>query len=474
MTMESRASVLLRALFAPRSVAVVGASDDPSKLSGRPVSYLLRHGYRGRVFCVNARRETVQGLPAYPALGAVPEPVDLAIVAVPAPLVAGVLRECAAVGVGVAMVYAAGFGEIGPDGAALQDEIAAICRETGLRVLGPNCLGTIGVGSATTATFASALDGTPLTFGPVALVTQSGAFGTFIFSAGQSSGVGFSHFANTGNEVDLTVPEIARALLDDDDVNVVLAYLEGLPSADAMREVARAAVRLDKPVVTVKVGRSPAGARAALAHTASAAGDDEAYDALTREHGLLRVHGMTELLDAARVFAAGRRAAGRRATIVTMSGGAGVLMADLLADQGVEVPEWGQPWRDRVAAAIPPFGSSRNPVDVTATLLSHPEILEASLAVAIDHPGTDCIAVLLGNAESAEEALVAAVRWAHERTTKPLVAVWTGGSGRPREDLTRAGVPVYPDPESAARALGLLVRWSVNGRAYSDEPKGAG
>lgn len=458
---------LLEALFSPRAIAVVGASDDPVKLSGRPVSYLQRYGYRGRIFCVNARRDTVQGLPAYRDLASVPEPVDLAIVAVPAPDVASALRECAAAEVAVAIVYAAGFGETGPDGAALQREIAAVREETGLRVLGPNCLGTIGVGSAATATFASALDGARLRAGPVGLVTQSGAFGTFIFSAGQSSGVGFSHFANTGNEVDVTVAEVVRALLDDDGVRVVLAYLEQVAAPEALRDVARTAAQVDKPVVTVKVGRSAAGARAALAHTASVAGDDEAYDAIAGEHGLLRVHGMAELLDAARVFANGRRAAGRRAAVVTMSGGAGVLMADLLADQGIEVPEWEPSWRDRIAATIPAFGSAGNPIDVTATLLSRPEILDESLSVAVDHPGSDVVAVLLGNAESAEDALVDAVRRAYERTDKPVVAVWTGGSGRPRGALSEAGVPAYPDPESAARALGLLVRWSRGGHADS-------
>lgn len=452
---------LLRTLFQPEAIAVIGASDDPVKLSGRPVRYLRSLGYRGEVYPVNPRRSRVQGLPAYRTVHDLPRPADLAIVAVPAAGAPAAVAACADAGVRVAIVYASGFGETGPEGLALQQEIAAIARRSGLRVLGPNCLGAIGVRSRVTATFSSAFDQqVELSPGGVALVSQSGAFGTFVFAAASDAGVRFSHFANTGNEADLTVCELGLALLEDDEVRVLLTYQEGAPDGDDLLRLGRRARELDKPVVTVKVGRSADGARAAASHTGAVAGADEAYDALVRRAGILRVDGMAELIDAARVFGDGRRPSGQRLAVLTVSGGAGALVADLAETAGLRVPEWEGDWRQRMAAEVPQFGSARNPVDVTATVISRPEILRAPLRIALDHPGTDLVCVLLGNAAAAEEPLLAALLDAHAATDKPLAVVWTGGSGRAVRRLTEAGVPAFEDPGRAVRALSLLGRWA--------------
>ncbi|MQA14561.1 MAG: hypothetical protein GEV09_10425 [Pseudonocardiaceae bacterium] len=457
-TAEGRGSEqLLARLLHPRSIAIIGASDDPVKISGRPLASLLRSGYAGRVLPVNPNRSVVQDVTCYPELDAIDGEIDLAIVAVNATATPTALRACAARGVAVAICFAAGFAEGGQHGAALQAEIGDICRQTGLRVLGPNCLGAIGVRGGVAATFSSIFDeGGELLPGRVALVSQSGAFGTFIFSAAQSEGLGFSHFVNTGNEVDLSVADLLLALAESDDVDVLLAYFEGVSDGTALVAAAQRAAELGKPIVAVKTGRSAAGARAVCSHTASLAGQDAVFDAVARQLGIIRVPGMEPLIDAARLLASGTRATGRRLSILSVSGGAGALASDLAADAGLQVDAWSPDWQHRMAGVIPAHGSPRNPIDLTGTLLSDPGILERALDATLDHPNTDIVLVLLGNVDRGSERLVAALHDAHRRCTVPVVVVWTGGSGRPRQRLAELGVPCYTDPGRAIAALGAL------------------
>lgn len=448
---------LLRHLLHPRSIAIVGASDDPVKISGRPLASLLRSGYTGRVLPVNPNRSTVQGVSCHPDLDAVDGTIDLAIVTVNAAATPAALRACAARGIAVAVCFASGFAESGPDGEALQAEVAGICRQTGLRVLGPNCLGAIGVRDGVAATFSTIFDeGGALRPGRLALVSQSGAFGTFIVSAAQSEGLGLHYFVNTGNEVDLTVADLLLAMAESPDVGVLLAYLEGVSDGPALVAAARRAAELGKPIVAVKTGRSAAGARAVSSHTASMAGEDAVFDAVTRQLGIIRVSGMEPLIDVARLLDSGRRAGGRRLTILSMSGGAGALAGDLAADAGLRVDSWDPDWQHRMWAALPPHGSPRNPIDLTGTLISDPAILERALDITLDHPATDLVLVALGNVDRGADRLVDALQHAHHRTAVPFVVVWTGGSGRARQRLTEQGIPCYTDPGRAVAALGAL------------------
>ncbi|GAA4864949.1 acetate--CoA ligase family protein [Saccharopolyspora rosea] len=452
----------IRKLLHPRSIAVLGASDNPVKLSGRPVDYLKRFGFTGRILPINAHRAQVQGLPAHPDLDAVDGDIDVAMVMLSADQVADGLRACARRGVAVAIVGAAGFAESGERGAVLQRELEAIVAETGIRVLGPNCLGMLSVRDRAVPTFTSALDeDVDLREGPVAFVSQSGAFGSFIFSEAQRCGIGISHYLNTGNEADLSVAEILGGLVDDESTAVLMAYLEGVHRGRDLLRVARRAHELDKPILAVKVGRSAAGARAARSHTASLAGEDAVFDGAARQFGIVRLDGMEPLLDAAQVFATRRRARGRRLTTLSLSGGAGVLMADLAGGHGLRVPVWEQAWQRRMAEVIPDYGSPANPVDLTATLLSDPDMLRRALRVTVEHPDTDLIAVLLGNADKGAELIVDAIDQAHRATDRPLVVVWTGGSGRPRQRLRELGIPCFTDPGRAAAALGALADFSL-------------
>ncbi|SFS95963.1 acetate--CoA ligase family protein [Saccharopolyspora flava] len=446
----------------PRSIAVLGASNNPVKLSGRAIALMKRFGYAGRLLPINPVRARVQDLPAFPSLADTDGEIDLAMIMLPADQVVDTVRACAARGIPAAIVGAAGFAELDETGAELQRQLTEVVAETGIRLLGPNCLGMFSLRDRAMPTFTSAMDGDfRLREGSLAFVSQSGAFGTFIFSAAQHAGIGISHFLNTGNEADLSVGEVLGGLVELNEVRVLMAYLEGVHDGRELMTVARRAHELDKPILAVKVGRSEAGARAAASHTASLAGEDAVFDGVARQFGLVRLDGMDELLDAGMIFSDGRRTRGRRLTTLSLSGGAGVLMADSAARHGLHVDPWEPEWQQEMAEVLPAFGSPRNPVDLTANLISDPAMLRRALEIAVRHPGSDMIAVLLGNADHAADELISAIEQAYRGTDRPLVVVWTGGSGRPREWLRELGIPCFTDPGRAAAALGALADYSL-------------
>lgn len=463
-------------LLRPRSVAVVGASADPGKLSGRPLDYLKRFGYPGRIIPVNPNRDQVQGLPAVRTVSEISEAVDLALITVPAAQVAECVRDCAAAGVGVAAIFAAGFDET-ESGGVVQDELVRIAASSGMRLLGPNCLGALSLPNGLTATFTSALDELDeLRVGNVAVVTQSGAFGTFVFSAGQREGLGFSHVVNTGNEADITAGEVVEALADDPATDVLLVYLEQIRNGQALVRGLQAARRADKPVVVVKIGTSEAGRRAARWHTGARTGDDAVIDDVLRQFGAIRVDSMEDLLDAARIFGNKRRTRGNRATVLSISGGSAALMADRAVAEGLRVDPWDDEWQERAAAGLPSYASTRNPIDLTAAVIADPDLFVRGVDTAVAHPDTDVVAVGLGNADSGAAKIVEALIAASKRTDKPIAVSWTGGNGWARRALSEAGIPVYQDPARAVKALSMLVSYGrfEDSAAGSDAMTGIG
>jgi acetate---CoA ligase (ADP-forming) len=453
---------LLDALLTPRSVAIVGASSDPLKLSGRPVNYLTRFGYTGRVIPVNPHHSHVQGLPAFPSVSAIDGQIDLAIITVPAAQVAECIRDCAAAGVRVTAIFAAGFAESDPPHAD-QDELTQMAGASGMRVLGPNCLGVMALPSGLTATFTSALDELDrLRPGPVAVISQSGAIGSYVFSAGQRAGLGFSHFVNTGNEADLTAGEVLESMAGADGTAVFLMYLEGARDGATLIRGLQAARRADQPIAVVKAGTSDSGRRAARWHTGSDTGEDQVFDDVFRQFGATRVASMEDLLDAARVFGNRRRATGDRTVILSISGGGGAVMADFAVAEGLRVDTWDAHWQARAARGLPSYASTRNPLDLTASVIADPDLFAGGIETAIDHPDSDVIVIGLGNADAGAAKIVAAIVDGYQRTQKPMVVAWTGGNGWAPAALTEAGIPVYADPARAVRALGMLVRYSLH------------
>ena len=438
----------LTPFFEPESVAIVGASRDPSKVGGSVLANLRSAGFAGRVIPVNARAHVVQGLPARPSILDVTEPVDLAVIAVPPAAVLDALRQCAAKGVGGAVVISAGFREIGGVGAEREAELRAWLSGQPLRVLGPNCLGWIRPSRRLNVSFAP---GTP-DAGGIAFVSHSGALAVAILDWARARGLGFSLVASLGNQADVNESDILEAAAEDAETRVIAAYLEGVADGRRFLEAMRRAVSM-KPVVVLKTGRTAEGARAVSSHTGALAGSDRAFDAAVRAAGAVRVETVAELFDLARALAVQPLPRGRRLAVVTNGGGLGIVSADAARRVGLRVDALGESVRHRLAENLPSTASLANPVDLVG------DADAARYSRALHGLGGDCadaaLVVLTAQAATDSVGIARAVIGATRDWTIPVVAALVGGArvapgARALED---AGIPCYEFPEPAVRSL---------------------
>ena len=387
----------LEFFFQARSIAVIGASDDIHKIGGRPVHLLKKHGYRGPILPVNPRGGEIQGLPAFASVREAPTAPEMAVLAVPAQATADALRDCAARGVRAVVVLSSGFAEAGEAGARLQDELVEIARGAGIRLLGPNCLGTVSVPNATIASFSIVLEEHLPPPGHVGIVSQSGNVGSFIMQNVAQRGLGVSRFIATGNEADVDVADGIAALAADPATRVILCCMETCRNADRLIAALAAARQATKPVIVLKIGATEDGQAAAASHTGALAGSDAVIDAVFRRHGALRVHSVENLLDigqAASKLMAGRLPKGDRVTLLAASGGFGILMADAMSRAGLSLPPLSTQTGERIHEVLP-LASTANPVDATAQMSSRPDVLLKVLSALLDEPGSDATVLFL-------------------------------------------------------------------------------
>ena len=447
----------------PRAVVVIGASDDPNRVGGRTVQNLLRGGFPGRIYPVNPNRAVVQGLAAYPSIADVPADIDCAVVAVPGPLVLEAVEACAARGIGAAVIFSAGFSEAGAEGAERQQRLRQIARESGMRIVGPNCLGVFnarnGAWLSFTTQFQERIEGPA-----IGMVSQSGGSAAHLLRLAQDRGLEVGTFITTGNEVDVEFGEGLIALADDPDTNLILAYIEGVRHRDSLIEGLERARRNGKPVLMLKVGRTGAGAQAAASHTASLAGEDRVYDAIFRSYGVFRARSTEELLDVACAASGLRRfPTGNRLGVVTISGGMGAQIADVASDAGLVLPRPPEEAEARLKALCPP-GSPLNPVDLTAQLSTDPHLLANSLRVLIETGEYDALFAFFGVYASvprlAEVFLEDLTKLREDHPDIPIVlSVICGPEDAAR--YQRAGYLVYEEPARAVRALAALPRFAA-------------
>lgn len=375
-------------LLNPRSIAIVGASDDPTRIGGRPVSHMINQRFEGGVYPVNPKRDTIQGLKAYPTLADIDGDVDFVLVAVPAASVAEVVRQAAAKRAKTVMVFSSGFAEIGGGGIAMQDELTSLARETGVRIVGPNCLGAFNSKTRFFPTFTSTIDRATPVPGGVSIASQSGAYGSHIYMVSHLRGLGIGYWLTTGNEADLHIAECIRILAEQDDVHTIMAYAESIKDGPMLVEALDTARANRKPVIFMKVGRSEVGALAASSHTASLAGEDAIYDAVLRQYGAYRARSTEQMLDIAYACRPRIYPVGKRLGIVSISGGAGVLMADAAEDYGLDVAPMPQDMQTELKALLP-FASPRNPVDVTAQFFNDLSLIPRFTRAMLDRGGYD-------------------------------------------------------------------------------------
>jgi acyl-CoA synthetase (NDP forming) len=449
----------LKTLVSARRVAVIGASDEPNRIGGRPIDFLRRSGFDGRIYPVNPRRALVQGLPCYPAVRDIPDQIDVAIIAVPADQVAAAVREVAAKGGRGAIVYSSGFAEMGRAGARLQEELTRVAREVGVRVIGPNCQGLAAFHQRLNLSFSSALVDAGEA-GSVALIAQSGAVGGMLHALLRERGVCFSHWISSGNEADVTLAECVEFLAEDPHTRVIGAYVEGIRDGRRLLAAVGNARAAGKPVVLLRAGRSPQAARAARSHTGAIAAEERVAQALLRDAGATDAADVHELVDCIDLVARRAVPGGPRIALLSNSGGLGVLMSDSAADLGLEVPPFPDDVREELGAVLPPFGATGNPVDVTAQMLADHTLLRRSLEVMLRAPGIDVVIVALTMVTRlypVDQIVDDVIRVSRE-ASRPVLACWVAAEASGVDRLRAGDVPTFTDPTRCMRAIAALVQ----------------
>ncbi|MGE0796908.1 MAG: acetate--CoA ligase family protein [Lautropia sp.] len=460
----------LSALFSPRTVAVVGASDDPGKFGGRVLSYLARGGWSGRVTPVHPTRDRVQGIAAAPRVSAIADEVDLAVLALPSAAVAEVVGDCVSAGVKAAVVFASGFAEAGEAGGARQAELLQTARTTHLRLLGPNCIGVVNCRERFAATFATMwTDGWP-DAGAVSIISQSGAMASYLYVLLQARGLGTAIWCSTGNEADIDVAECIAHLAADPHTRVVLAALEGVPDGRRLVAAVAAATAAGKPVILLKLGRSAAGRAAAISHTGSVAGEARVFDEVMRQAGGIVVATFGEAIDLAALFSQAPAPRGRRVAVVSASGGGGIMAADQIEAAGLQLASLAPDTRRRLDAVIPSGGSSSNPVDVTAMVLGDLELMVRPVEIAAADPEVDALVIFLTSAfrsPSASTRLADRLAASSLRCCGKPVLLVAYFAPEAEAIIQRTGLATFLEPVDAVNALARLLGWQA---ARSEAP----
>ena len=451
-------------LLAPKSVAIVGASNDPSRIGGRPVNFLKLHGYKGAIYPVNPKYEEVQGIKAYPTLDDVPGDIDFTLVAVPARLVLDVVRQAVARQVKTVMIFSSGFSEMNEKGRGMQEELTALARGHSTRIIGPNCLGLFNSAIKFISSFSISFERHLPNPGGLALVSQSGAFGSHLQYLASTKGLEMTYWITTGNECDVHTAELIKLFAESDDVHAILAYAECIRDGDMLIEGLETARAARKPVIFMKVGDTDVGAKAVDAHTASLAGEDVIYDSILRQYGAYRPYTTEEALDIC--YAARPRIfpTGKRLGILTLSGGGGILMADAAAKIGLDVTEMPADAQAEMREMMP-FCGPRNPVDITGQLYNNMGVLSRFTELMLDRGNYDG---LIGFWTSAGGS----------PTVSPLLRkeLGAGMNGRknrlfiqsivaPPEicaEYENDGFPCFEDPSRAVAAMAAMMYFGIS------------
>jgi acetyltransferase len=456
----------LDAIFAPRSIAVIGATETQGSVGRTVLWNLVTSPFGGTVYPVNPKRPSVLGIKAYADIAAIREPVDLAVVVTPAATVPQVIGQCAAAKVKGAIVISAGFRELGPSGFELEQRVLEQARRGGMRIIGPNCLGVMNPLTGFNATFAKGI-AKP---GNVAFISQSGALLTAILDWSLTENVGFSAFVSTGSMLDVNWGDLIDYFGDDPHTRSILIYMESIVDARAFLSAARE-VSLNKPIIVIKAGRSEAAAKAAASHTGSLTGSDEVLDAAFRRCGVLRVDQISDLFSMADVLAKQPRPTGRRLAIVTNAGGPGVLATDALLASGGELAVLSPQMRQTLDSFLPPQWSHNNPIDVLGD--AAPERVAKAIKAVAEDSANDGVLVVLTPQDMTDPTQTAqAVKELAKMDGKPLLASWMGGAevAAGHAILSRAGIPTFDFPDAAARAFTYMWRYTYNLRGLYETP----
>lgn len=447
----------LRRALAPRSIAVIGASDNAHKIGGRPISYLSRFGFQGRIFPINPARAEVQGLRSYKALGDLPEVPDVAIIAVPGELAVQAVDECARAGVSLGIIMSSGFGEVHAEGKQQERAMRERARAAGMRLVGPNSQGLANFGTGAVASFSTMFTEVQPADGPIGIISQSGAMAVIPYGLLRERGLGVRHSHATGNDCDVTVCELATVVAEDPELKLLLLYLEGIPDPWNLAEAARIARNRELPIVVLKSGRTAAGQAAAQSHTGALANEDRVVDAFLREHGIMRAQSMADLVDSAPLYLQGWRPRGRRLVAISNSGAVCVLTADAATQESMPLEPLQEDTQAQLREILPGFATVRNPVDITAALLTNSGLFGGILPPISRDPAADAFLIgiaVAGAGYDVDAFSRDAANFARD-TGKPLVMAAPQASIAAQ--FKKHGLVVFPTEGEAVHALGLYL-----------------
>jgi acyl-CoA synthetase (NDP forming) len=455
----SKTSVDLSRFLNPRGVAVVGVSGDPSRIGGQALRLLTDFGFPGKIYPVNPKYPDIKGLPCYPELAAVPQPCDVAIIALSAPHVAGAIEQCGKAGIPFALVLSSGFSEVGAEGKELQSQLVATARKANVRMVGPNCLGIMNLKDSARIGFGGTLQMQGLKAGPLSMVTQSGGFGFGILAAASYYGIGCNYAISTGNEADLSLLDWVADLVERPEVEIVVAFMEAVDDGRRLIEIGERALELGKPVLAWKIGNTDVGRQAALSHSARMSAGYELYRAAFRRGGLIEIRDVDDLVDVSKAFLIRKLPRGKRVGVLTLSGGAGVLLADRCIEHGLEVPPLTEATAAKLKDVLVSFASIGNPIDATAHGYNdHFAAYGEAVRLALDDANIDQVIARLPRGKSARpwaENLVGRLK----STRKPLVISWPTApddNGDVLAYLEQNGVPCILGAGRTAHALASL------------------
>jgi len=461
----------LERFFNPRSIAIIGASQDFMTISGQPLKHLQSHHYKGKLYPVNPRYQDVAGVKCYPSLAEVPETPDLVLILVNASRVADMLRQCGAKGVPYVIIFSSGFSEMGGEGVKLQQQLMEITRAHDIGVIGPNCQGMMNVADGVFAGFGSVFF-TDYEPGRVSMVSQSGGFGFSVMNlSSKDGGLPFRQMVTTGNEIGVSTLDFIDYFIQDPKSDIIAGYLEGAKDAWRLPEIGQKALAAGKPILMWKVGNTEQGQKAAASHTANLGGAMALYQAAFKQNGIIQVEDIQDVVDYGRAFRSGRLPRGNRLAIITISGGAGILMTDECIGRGMRLADLAPETVAKLREFVPSFGSINNPVDVTAAIFNDLSLINRTLQAIVDDPGVDCIAMInaslqgeIANKIAAEIVAVAG------KTDKPIYIAWSARDVMAPEAyaaLEAARIPHYKSPVRCGRAM-AAVSWYAEAKRRRD------
>lgn len=457
----------LKNFFTPESVAVIGASSEPGKVGYDILFNLIDAKFQGKIYPVNPKAPEILGIPAFKSISEIPGNVDLAVIVIPSKFIPGVINECGEKGVKNVVVISAGFKEMGSEGKALEVQLMENAKKYGIRIIGPNCLGIISTACGLNASFAPV---TPKN-GKIGLLSQSGALATAILDWSSKNGIGYNKFFTFGNQADVGTNDLLRAWKDDDDIKVIVAYVEDVKDGVAFMDIAKQVTAV-KPFVLVKAGGTAAGAKAAASHTGSLAGADRAYDAAFNQTGVLRAKSVQELFDMAIAFTNSPMPKGSRIGIVTNAGGPGILCTDAVERAGMSLASLSEETVTKLKSKLPAAANFHNPVDVLGDAKA--ELYDFAIETVLADDGVDGVIVLVTPQTSTEITETADVVVKYNNSAeKPIFASFIGGTLMAKGiDILRSNeVPTYPFPERAVLAFKALVDYAKWRNTANDCPK---